>query len=164
MIKNKTKFLKKEDVFKELKKEQKYIFVGKEKEYEENFVENIFEICDLLELPKIKKIERQKRYNISNFSIIIDIIVFHVDDTYSIFEIKCNNKYPSSQAVSQTNAIGQLLLYSSCLTEIYGAEPRLFLVDQKINFRTMCCFSQYKLPITLLEFQNDRLFVPYRVW
>jgi len=161
--KNKLK-LKEQEIYDELKKEQEFFFLGKEKDYEENFVENIFEICNLLKLPKIKKIERQKRYNISNFSIIIDVIVFHEDDTYSIFEIKCNNKYPASQATSQTNAIGQLLLYSSCLTEIYGAQPRLFLVDQKINIRTMCTFSQYKLPITLLEFQKDKLFVPYRTW
>lgn len=164
MAKKNKVILNEEEAYKELKKEQKYFFIGKEKDYEENFVENLFEICEVLKLPKIKKIERQKRYNIANFSIIIDVIVFHVDDTYSIFEVKCNNKYPSSQATSQTNAIGQLLLYSSCLTEIYGAEPRLFLVDQKINIRTMCAFSQYKLPITLLEFQKDKLFVPYRMW
>ena len=162
MIKNKK--LNDDEIIVELKKPQKYYFIGKEKDYEQNFVENLKQVCKALDLPKIKSIERQKRYNISNFSIIVDVIVFHIDNTYSIFELKCDNKYPSSRAVAQTSAIGQLLLYSSCLTEIYGAVPRLFLVDQKINIRTMCTFSQYKLPITLLEFQNDRLFVPYRVW
>ena len=115
-------------------------------------------------LSKPKKIERQKRMNLVNFSLVMDVFVTHEDNTLSIFEIKCNNRYPSTQTVSQTNAIGQLLLYSSCVTEKYGVIPRLFLVDQKINLRTVCCFTQYKLPITLIEFQKDKLFIPYGVW
>ena len=145
-----------------LNEEQRYFYIGIEKDYEKFIVNNIEDICDGLNLPKIETIKQQPRYNLEMFSIRPDIIVYHVDGTYSVFEIKCSrNKYPSEGAYNQAQAIGQLLLYKSVLKEINGASPRMFLVDQKIYTRTVCVFSEMQLPITLIEVQGNRVFIPY---
>lgn len=142
---------------------QTSFFDGKEKEYEEYIAECLDDICENMGLPPIKKVIRQKRYNFETFSIKPDIIAIHEDMTYSVFEIKCvNAKYPGTAPSEQCRAIGQLLLYKSVLKEKHnGASPRMFLVDQKIAPRTVCVFSDMKLPITLLEVGKDYVFIPY---
>lgn len=145
-----------------LEEKQRYFFIGQEKQFEEYVVSNIDDICEGLCLPRVKKIKRQKRYDLPSFSIKPDLIVIHEDDTFSVFEIKCTNpKYPGTSVTEQTRAIGQLLLYKSTLKELYNASPRLFLVDTKIHKRTVMVFSEIKLPVTLIEIQNDRVFIPY---
>lgn len=145
-----------------LNEPQRYFFIGKEKEFEDYVVENLNDLCDGLGLPKVKKVKRQKRYTMDTYSIKPDLIVIHDDDTYSVFELKCTNeKHPSTSVAAQTAAIGQLLLYRSTLNEKYKVTPRMFLVDTKIHPRTVCVFSDLKLPITLIEIQNGRVFVPY---
>jgi hypothetical protein len=145
-----------------LEEEQRYFYIGQEKQYEQYIADNLNDICEGFGIPKVKKIIRQARYDFPNFSIKPDIIVIHEDDTYSVFEIKCTNpKYPCTSVTEQTRAIGQLLLYKSTLKEIYGASPRMFLVDTKIHKRTVLVFSEMELPITLIEVQNDRVFIPY---
>lgn len=62
------------------------------------------------------------------------------------------------------NAVGQLLLYGNVLSEIIHSKVRLALIDNKIYYRTFCAFLNNHLPITLLDFQKDRLFVPYNGW
>lgn len=155
--------ISKEKVLEILNEKSYKIFDGKEKEFEEYVSENLNEICAGIGLPSIKKIMRQKRFDLDSFAIIPDIIAIHEDNTYSVFEIKCvNMKYPSTSANEQCRAIGQILLYKSALTEIYGGiSPRMFLVDQKISSKAVCVFSEMKLPITLMEINNDRVFIPY---
>jgi hypothetical protein len=146
-----------------LEEKQRYFYIGKEKEFEQYVIDNINDICEGLEIPKVKKIKRQPRYDFISFSIKPDIIIIHEDNTHSIFEIKCtNDKYPGTSVTEQTKAIGQLLLYKSVLKELKGASPRMFLIDTKIHKRTVAIFSEMKLPITLIEIQNDRVFVPYK--
>ena len=62
------------------------------------------------------------------------------------------------------DAVGQLLLYGNVLEAIIDAPVRLALIDNKIYYRTYCAFIGNKLPITLIEYQNDRLFIPYNGW
>lgn len=141
---------------------QRYFFIGKEKQYEEYIQENLKDICDGLGLPKIVEVKSQQRFNTGTFSIKPDLMAFHIDGTLSVFEIKCcNDKYPSTSVGEQTRAIGQMLLYKSVLEEIRGDKIRVFLVDQKIHKRTVCVFADMKLPVTLVEVQNDRVFIPY---
>lgn len=151
------------DVKEIISEEQRFFFIGKEKEYEQYIADNLAEICEGIGLPEIKEIKRQPRSNVGSFSIKPDILVVHIDDTASIFEIKCvDSKYPSSAVSEQCRAIGQMLLYKNVYKEMNGASPRMFLVDQKIHKRTMCVFADLKLPITLIEVQGGRVFIPYK--
>jgi hypothetical protein len=152
-----------EEVKEIVEEKPKYIFDGKEKQYEEYIKENLQDICDKLDLPKIVQIEQQRRIDIDNFSVKPDLITIHEDGTISIFEIKCcNYKHPSTGTASQAQAIGQLLLYKNIFEEIRQEKVRVFLVDQKIFKRTLLIFSDLKLPITLMEVQYNRVFIPYR--
>lgn len=142
---------------------QRYFFIGKEKEYEAYLVNEMLDICEGLKLPPISDIKTQQRFDIGTFSIKPDIMVFHNNGTLSVFEVKCgNSRYPSAGVSSQTQAIGQILLYKNVLEELRKDKVRMFLVDQKIYSRTICVFAQMKLPITLVEIQNGRVFVPYQ--
>ncbi len=159
IIKNKFEYV---DILETLDSAQEYIFEGNEKEYEEYVFENLNEICGYLDLPKIREIKRQQRFNPRSFSIKPDLIVYHEDETVSVFEIKCSNpKYPASGVTEQTRAIGQLLLYKNVLEEMLNTKVRVHLIDQKIHKRTFFVFAGMKLPISLIEIQNDRLFIPY---
>ena len=152
-------------VITELKKPVMYECIGKEKEFEQNVVDNIDLICDCLSLPEIYAVDRQKRIDVDNFSIKPDIIVRHLDDSFTIFEVKrYNDKYPGTGPALQMNAVGRLLLYGNVFEAVYKEKVRLALIDNKIYYRTYCAFSGNNLPITLLDFQKDRLFVPYNGW
>lgn len=159
MAGRKTKYV---NILDTLNEKQEYLFQGNEKKYESYILENIKEICDILKLPNIKEIKRQQRFNLDGFSIIPDIVIYHQDRTVSIFEVKCSNpKYPSNITTEQTRAIGQMLLYKNVLEEILKTQIRVYLIDQKIHKRTFFIFGNHKLPITLIEIQNDRIFIPY---
>ena len=81
-----------------------------------------------------------------------------------MFEIKkTNNKYPATGTYNQLSAVGQLYLYKAILSR-NGAKVRLALVDNKIHKRTAYAFIKEKLPITLVEVQGDRAFIPYYGW
>lgn len=149
----------------ELKKPIMYEIVGNEKDLENNIAENIEEICSLLGLPEIIAIGRQKMTEAGGFFIRPDIEVRHADETMTIFEVKkANNKYPSTGTANQMNAVGQLLLYRTVMESIINSKVRLALIDNKIYYRTYCAFVGNNLPITLIDFQKDRLFVPYNAW
>ena len=153
------------ELLKELKSPVKYECQGKEKDFEDNVVDNMDLICDCLGLPPIKFIDRQHRLRFKEFDIQPDIMVRHTDDTMTIFEVKkASEKYPSTGTYNQMAAIGQLLLYKSMIKRIINAPTRLALIDNKIYYRTFLAFTEHKLPITLLELQKDRLFVPYNGW
>ena len=155
-------FLTPEQAKAKLQEEQKRFFIGQEKEFEEYVLKNLDDICRGLSLPPALRVIQQLRKDLPTFLIRPDVFVVHADMTTSVFEIKCSNaKYPSTGVSEQCKSIGQLLLYKSVLTELNGASPRIFLVDQKIYFRTVCVFSEMQLPITLIEIQDDVVFVPY---
>lgn len=149
----------------ELKRSVMYECPGKEKDFEENVLANIDLICDCLNLPDIKAVGSQKMIDADGFFIKPDIMVRHVDGAMTVFEVKkANEKYPSTGTSNQMNAVGQLLLYGNVLSEIIHSKVRLALIDNKIYYRTFCAFLNNHLPITLLDFQKDRLFVPYNGW
>ena len=157
--------LSREEAIAEMKKPLEYEFIGKESDFEQSISESIEEICALLGLPAIIATERQKLIAVSGFQIKPDIMVRHVDGTMTVFEVKkANEKYPSTGPSNQMGAIGQLLLYGNILSAIIESDVRLALIDNKIYYRTYCAFVGYKLPITLIEYQNDRIFVPYNGW
>lgn len=140
-------------------------FMGAEKEFEENVVDNIDQICYCLALPEIVAVARQKRFDVGGFAIIPDIIVQHKDGSLTVFEVKkANEKYPCTAPVNQMKAVGQILLYGNVLPEIFHREVRLALIDNKIYYRTVAAFMGNNLPITLVELQRDLLFVPYYAW
>lgn len=154
--------LSKKEVIRLLEEKQRYAFKGKEKDFEKHVIAHIDVILEALGLPKAKMIESQKRLNLCDFSIIPDVWVKHVDDTLTIIEVKCvNHKHPATAATLQTNAIGQVLLYKTMLEAYTGGKVRVCILDQKINYRTYITVSKYCLPITLIEFQKDRIFIPY---
>lgn len=148
-----------------LKSPIRYEFMGAEKEFEENVVDNIDQICDCLALPEIVAVKRQKRFDAGGFAIVPDIIVRHKDGSLTVFEVKkANEKYPCTAPVNQMKAVGQILLYGNILPEIFRCEVRLALIDNKIYYRTVAAFIGNNLPITLVELQRDLLFVPYYAW
>lgn len=149
----------------ELKRPVMYECIGREKNFEENILENIDLICECLGLPDIANVGTQKMIKADGFFIKPDIMVRHKDGTMTVFEVKkANEKYPSTGTSNQMNAVGQLLIYGSVLSEIINSKVRLALIDNKIYYRTFCAFLNNQLPITLLDFQKDRLFVPYNGW
>lgn len=149
----------------ELLKQLQYEFIGKEKDFEDYIYENIEEICDGLGLPAILAKDRQRMIRCDNFQIKPDVIVRHIDGTMTVFELKkANEKYPATGTFNQMQAIGQLLLYRNVLENVIDAPVRLALIDNKIYYRTFCAFVGNDLPITLIELQNDRIFVPYNAW
>ncbi len=151
------------DALEMLREEQRYFYIGKEREYEEYVKENLYDICENLGLAPIIEIQQQPRFEIDNFSIKPDLIVIHKDNTVSIFEIKkTNSKYPSTAPNEQCRAIGQILLYKNIIETISKKKTRAFLVDEKIHIRTLHTFKGNNLPITLMEIQNDRVFIPYK--
>jgi hypothetical protein len=149
----------------ELKTPLRHEFIGKEKDFEDYIYENMDEICEGLGLPGIFLKDRQRMIHCGNFQIKPDILVRHTDETMTIFEVKkANEKYPSTGTFNQVQAIGQLLLYRNVVESIIHAPVRLALIDNKIYYRTFCAFLGNELPITLIELQNDRIFVPYNAW
>ena len=153
------------ELIKELKAPVRYECLGKEKDLENNIVENMDQICECLGLPSIKIIDRQHRLRVNDFDMQPDIMVRHDDDTMTIFEVKkASEKFPGTGTYNQMAAIGQLLLYKTTIKRIINAPVRVALIDNKIYYRTFLAFTEYKLPITLIELQKDRLFVPYNGW
>lgn len=154
-----------EEAITEMKKPIFSWCIGKEKDFEENILDNIDQICKCLGLPQIRVVGTQKMINADGFFIKPDIMVRHIDGTMTIFEVKkVNEKNPATGTSNQLNAVGQLLLYKNVLESIIGETVRVALIDNKIFYRTYYAFLNHKLPITLLELQKDRLFVPYNAW
>ena len=160
-----SKILKPRELINELKSPIRYELQGNEKAFENNIRDNIDLICDCLKLPPIKMVSGQQMIEYDGFQIKPDIIVRHTDDTMTVFEVKkASEKYPCTGTCNQMNAIGQLLLYQSVLKRVINAPVRVALIDNKIYYRTFWAFLDNKLPITLIELQKDRLFVPYNAW
>lgn len=157
--------MKYDDVIKELKRPIKHEFLGKEADFEETVIEHLPDLFQGLGIEKPIKINQQHVLQASDMKVIFDLFVQSDDGTLNVIEIKSpNKKHPGTSATEQTKAIGQLLLYETMVEARYGVKPRLMLIDNKIHFRTYCAFSGSKIPITLVELQKDRVFVPYRAW
>ena len=142
----------------------KWEFKGNEKEFESYIIDNLDDIVDCLGLSKVAEVHRQKQFRFPSGQIIVDILIVHKDRTLTVFEVKKpneNNNWTSPHA--QMQAVGQLLLYKTIIKEAF-AEPRLVLIDNKIHSRTVLAFTEGRLPITLVELQNDRLFIPFRAF
>lgn len=145
-----------------LREEQRYVFKGKEKNFEEHVLLHLDIICENLGLPPIKHHFRQRQIRHNGMQCILDLVVRHEDNSTTIFEVKCrNSKYPATGSHEQISGIGQLLSYSAFYNLKAGCKPNLVLIDQKIYERTYITVSDGNLPITLVEFQKDRMFVPY---
>lgn len=145
-----------------LKSERRYVFTGKEKDFEEYVIECLPEIFETIGLSPIRVLKRQHVIQTTDVWVRIDVLVQHEDDSVSVIETKVvNEKNPQTSVHQQTQAIGQLLLYKAMVEVQYGIEPRLFLIDTEIHARTILIFKEYKLPVTLMEIQNDRVFIPY---
>lgn len=152
------------EAIKTLREPIQYEFVGNEKDFESHIIVHIEDIINCMGLSKVVRIERQKQFRFPSGQIIVDILVMHEDRTLTVFEVKKpnkNNGWTSPHA--QMQAIGQLLLYQNVIEETY-AKPRLVLIDNKIHERTVMAFANNHLPITLVEFQRNRLFIPYRAF
>lgn len=148
-----------------LKEPIEWQFQGSEKEFEDNVVEHIEEICSLLDLPPIDSVHRQRQIRMADFQVIMDIVIRHTDETATIFEVKkANSKHPATGTFNQMQGIGQLLLYQNVFEARTGGKPRLVLIDNKIYERTVLSFKNNQLPITLVDFQKDRIFIPYRAF
>lgn len=155
----------KEEVIDLLKSDTEWLFDGCEKEFEENVFDHLEEICEGLELPRVTIKERQRQVRFDGNQIIMDIIARHEDDSATIFEVKkASRKHPATSTHLQMQAIGQLLLYRNIFKVKTNVTPRLILIDNKIHRRTMWAFADSDLPITLVELQKDRVFVPYKTF
>jgi hypothetical protein len=62
-----------DDVLEMLREEQRYFYIGKEREYEEYVKENLYDICENLGLAPIIEIQQQPRFEIDKFSIKPDL-------------------------------------------------------------------------------------------
>lgn len=155
--------MEREEVLKELKKPVEYTFEGNEKEFEEHIVLNIDMICEGLGLSQPEEVIQQKQIRFEGSQIIMDIIVMHKDKTVTMFEVKkINSKHPHTATNAQMNSVGQMLLYKNVLEAYTGVPVRVALIAEKIFPRTMIIFNKNRLPLTLIEFQKDKIFVPYK--
>lgn len=154
-----------EEVTELLRSETQWEFIGTEKEFEENVFENLEEICEGLGLPTVTIKERQRQIRFDGSQIIMDIVARHEDDSATIFEVKkASQKHPSTSSYLQMQGIGQLLLYKNLFKLRTNVTPRLVLIDNKIHRRTTWAFFDNEIPITLVELQKDRVFVPYKTF
>ncbi|KAK9680601.1 hypothetical protein QE152_g38898 [Popillia japonica] len=154
-----------EGLLDELKKPIMYQMSGNEKNLESNIIDNIDLVCECLKLPKIEIVDSQRMIDANGFYIKPDILVRHIDETMTVFEVKkASEKHPATGPTNQMAAVGQLLLYKNVLEEKINCNVRVALIDNKIYYRTFCAFINNRLPITLIDFQKDRLFVPYNGW
>lgn len=152
-----------EEVIEKLKEPERFIFSGDEKAFEEHVVLHLDYICESLNLPEIEIATIQPQICMNSFICRPDIVLRHKDQTLTVIEVKkVNTKHPSTGAFNQMAAIGQLLLYQNVIEAMTGGRPRLVLIDSKIFYRTYCAFLGNDLPIALLEFQKDRIFIPYK--
>lgn len=150
-------------IIEHLKAPVKFEHVGSERDFEETVMEHIKEICEFLSLPEIQSVHRQEQLRFEGIQIIFDIVVRHVDKTATIFEVKkYSNKDPHTGTSNQMSAIGQTLLYQNLFEARTGGKPRLVIIDNKIYYRTYLAFLGNNLPIALVEFQKDRVFIPYK--
>ena len=134
-------------------------FKGREKDFENYIIENTKDICAQAGLPPVSKIEQQKVIQLPNFKIIIDIFIIHKDNTGTIFEVKKTNlKYNQHSPNEQLKSIGQLMLYRNVVSERFNT-PRVYLVSDRIFKRTFCVFKDAKLPINLMQIQNDKVVI-----
>lgn len=157
--------LNKEERDRLLKEPLRWELQGKEKEFEENIMTNLDLIIECMGLPDIEVMEQQKVISFEGNRVILDILVHHKDGSATIFEVKKgNNEHPATATSNQMNAVGQLFLYRNVVAEKVGQVPRLVLIDNKIFNRTMKAFAYSDIPITLMELQKDRLFIPYRAY
>ena len=141
-----------------LAEKQRYCFNGKEKDFEGYIINNLSEIFNHVKIPAIKSIARQKAIQLQEVHPRNDIVVEHIDNTVSIIEVKSvNSRYPLQGRIEQAKAIGQLLYYESCFEVKHKVKPRLFLFDTKIYRNTYLVVLEHKLPISLVEIQNDRV-------
>ena len=153
------------ETIKHLREPMRWQFMGNEKEFESNILEHIEEINEFLGLPEISSIHRQRQIRVMGVQVKMDIVLRHIDQTATIIEVKkVNNKNSHTGTNNQMQAIGQLLLYQNLFKAKTGGKPRLVLIDNKIYERTMLAFLGNNLPITLVDFQKDRIFIPYRAW
>ena len=148
-----------------LKEEPRFVFEGTEKDYEDHIVLNADLICDALGLPKIKIIEQQRQIRFDRNQIIMDIVIRHIDGSITILEVKkSNDKNPWTSTNAQVQALGQMLLYRNVVKIATGVTPRVALITDKLFYRTQAVFIDTELPLALIEFQRDRLFMPYENW
>lgn len=148
-----------------LREPMRYEIEGSEKDFEENVFDNLEQMIAGLGLPKITTAERQRQIRFPGGQIIMDIVVRHTDGSATIIEVKKPSKQnPSTSPYAQMQAIGQLLLYQNVFEMKTNIKPRLILIDNKIHERTCLAFAGNNLPITLIDFQKDRVFIPYRAF
>ena len=148
-----------------LKEEPRFIFEGAEKDFEEHIVLNADLICEALGLPEIKIIERQRQIRFGGNQITMDIVIRHTDGSLTILEVKkLNNKNPWTSTGAQVQAVGQMLLYRNIVKAKTGITPRVALITDKLFYRTQAVFIDTELPLALIEFQRNRLFMPYENW
>ena len=148
-----------------LKEKPRYIFEGSERDFEKHIIENIDLICESIGLPDIYAIRQQKQIRFEKSLIVMDILIRHIDGSATIFEVKkTNDKNPHTSTREQVSSIGQMLLYKNVFKAKTGVEPRVALLTDKLLYRTMVVFNETELPLTLIEFQRNRLFVPYMNW
>lgn len=133
-----------------------------EREFEGFAASKLKPIFLKLNLAPADRIERQLLI-VSDVKIIPDIIVRHEDGSISIIEIKCALEKSKSQSASlQCHAIGQLLLYKSVfLTRKADQNIRLFLITNKLEYRTLTAVIYSDIPISLIEINRTEIFIPY---
>lgn len=136
-------------------------FMGAEKGFQQYLIENLVEIMSFTG-KTIINVEEQKVLLFKDFKVILDIVIYWDDGSCSILEVKkYNNKYPSTGANEQCRAIGQVLLYKNVFNAKYGIDPDIYIVDNKIFYRTYVCYKSFNLPVRFIEVQNDRVMVIY---
>lgn len=134
----------------------------KELDYKHN--EKAFEkiVCD--QLPDImkrlgrsapKEIMPQLRIKANRHIGHADIYVVHEDNTTSIIEVK-NSGYSAAKTGEHCRAIGQLLYYAKMFEISKGVFPELYLIDSKISPQLMFTFSGMKIPVTVIEMQDNK--------
>ncbi|WP_156897380.1 hypothetical protein [Alkalicoccus chagannorensis] len=157
--------MSREQTYEILKQPIQSDFLGNEKAFEAHLVEHLEEINDMLNLSKITAIGQQKQIRFQGSQIIMDILTRHEDGSATIYEVKKpNSKNAHTSPFAQMSAIGQLLLYQNVFQHKTSTKPRLVLADNKIHLRTFMAFEGNDLPITLLEFQKNQIFIPYRAF
>ena len=129
-----------------------YEFKGKEKDLEQHFLDNIYDISKMCGWGDIIRFENQFRINFGKNCIILDVMIWHKDGTGTCIEIK-TGKHNRNDLLT---GVSQLLSYGYKTKFSLGKRPRLVLITPQIEREVNGVIKEYNLPIDMLMIDADR--------
>ena len=133
-------------------KERLFSHIGNEKDIENHLIDNIDDISIGCFWGPVEKFQKQLRLDMKGFSPVCDLMIWHGDGTGTVVEVK---KFKNE--LSQSHAIGQILMYGEAIKLKLSEYPRLVICSDYISPIIKSIISAQKLPIKTLQLDGDKV-------